>query len=83
MKTLLYTLLFVMALYSGFFALSGTSKETEKTSPTNKEAEALKHLLGAGTKIAESKSNVQSKIIALVMYVVSIASLITLYITKG
>ena len=83
MKTILYSLLTVMVLYSGFFALSGASKETEKNSPTSKEAETLKHLLGAGTKISENKANVQSKIIALVMYAVSIASLITLYIIKG
>ena len=83
MKIILYSLLTVMALYSGFFALSSTSQETEKTTPENKEAEALKHLLGAGTKIAENKTNVQTKIIALATYVVSIASLITLYIIKG
>ena len=83
MKTILYTLLIVMALFSGFFAISGASQETEKTSPESKEAETLKHLLGAGTKIAENKANVYSKIIALAVYVASIASLITLYIIKG
>ena len=83
MKIILYSLLTVIALFSGVFALTGTSNETEKLSSENKEAEALKHLLGAGTKVAENKANVQSKIIALAMYVVSIASLITLYIIKG
>lgn len=83
MKIIIYTLLTVMALFSGFFAISSTAQETEKTSPESKEAETLKHLLGAGTKIAENKSIVYSKIIALAMYVISIASLITLYIIKG
>ena len=83
MITIIYIILLSMAVFSGFFALSSTPQPLEKPSTADKEVDALKSLFGAGTKIADNKANVHSKIIALAVYVVSIASLITLYIIKG
>ena len=82
MKIIIYTILTAMALISGIFALTGPTQENEKSTEKSEDI-ALKSLIGAGTKLAENKANMYSKIIALAMYVVSIASLITLYIIRG
>lgn len=81
MKTIIYTLLIVMALFSGFFALSGNDTKTEKPT-TDSKGKELGDIFAIG-KNSDNKAMVYSRIIALSVYVISVASMITMYLIKG
>lgn len=81
MKTIIYTLLIVMAIFSGFFAISGSDKATEKPT-TDSKGKDFADIFAIG-KSSDNRAMVRSKIIALLVYLISVASIVTVYLIKG
>ena len=80
MKIILYTLLAVMALFSGFFAISGSVTEKQNT-PTDEKSK-LGDIFAIG-KNSDNKAMVHSRLIALAVYIISVASMVTIHLIKG
>ena len=81
MKTILYTLLIVMALFSGFLALSNDDNDKKKPATDNNEKNLAEILAKVNKK--DDRTMVYSRIPALIVYIISIASMVTIYLIKG
>ena len=80
MTILLYSLLAVMALFSGFSALSSDNKNTENTN-TDRNGKTLVEVLSIVNK-KDERAMVYSRIFALIVYFISVASMVTIYLIK-